>query len=76
MRVNILNKIHERNLNISIVASQLPCTYSNFHKLCNEKTNSIRFDILEPLCKILNCGVEELLIIEDTEEDLEDDYTI
>lgn len=73
MIINIANKIQEKNLNLAIVAKEAGCTYKNLHNLCNGKTQSIRFDILEKLCNILNCGVEELLILE---EESNEDYSI
>lgn len=73
MIVNILNKIYERDLNIALVAKEVGFTYSKFYNLCNGKTQSIKFETLEKLCKLLHCGVEDLLVIE---EESDEDYSI
>ena len=66
VRVNIDKLVYERGLSMRGLSKQVGCSYSNLCKLCKNETSSIRFDILERLCNTLECGVEELLVIENT----------
>ena len=38
-------------------------SYSNFNSMVEMKTKSIRYENIDKLCKILECNVEELIII-------------
>jgi len=74
MKINLLSLLYQQGLSQNEVCKQLNCTYANFNKLCNGKTNSIKFETLEKLCKILNCGVQDILVIEEKTGD--GDYSI
>lgn len=66
MKVNISKIAYEKGLSLRGLSKQVGCSYSNLLKLSDNKTCSIRFDILEKLCYALECGVEEILVIENT----------
>jgi putative transcriptional regulator len=74
MRINIIYLANKKGRNLTSLAEEVGCTYKNLWKLCNGKTNSIKFNVLERLCKILECGVEDILVVEEESED--GDYSI
>lgn len=49
----------ERSLNW--VATKTNLSYSSLHKLVNNKTTSISFDVLDKLCELFNCKVEDII---------------
>lgn len=49
----------ERSLNW--VATKTNLSYSSLHKLINNKTTSISFDVLDKLCELFNCKVEDII---------------
>ena len=46
------------------LANEINMGYPNLMKLCNNETDSIHFDILENICKALNCTPNDILKIE------------
>ena len=45
------------------LAKEVGITYPNLVKLCNNKTESIKFDILNKICNILECTPNDILTI-------------
>lgn len=39
-------------------------TAGNLNNLCNNKTTSIQFSILDKICEALNCEVSDILVYE------------
>lgn len=58
LRVNDILK--ERKITKYWLAERVNMSYGNFTKMTNNKTNSIRFDVLEKLSDNLNCTIDEL----------------
>lgn len=46
------------------LSKQIGVTYPTMMKICNNKTESIKFDIAEKICNALNCKLDDWLIIE------------
>jgi DNA-binding Xre family transcriptional regulator len=68
MYVNLLNILNERKISLKNFAQDLPCDYSSIWKFANNKTKRVEFKMLESMCKSLNIGIEELLIIDNEEK--------
>lgn len=68
MYVNLLNILNERKISLKNFANVLPCDYSSIWKFANNKTKRVEFKMLESICKELNIGVEELLIIDNKDK--------
>ena len=49
---------------------RMQISYTNFLKIINNETRSIRFDNLEKLSTILNCSIDDLFEKVDEPEDL------
>lgn len=74
-RLNMAIKVHlsrimgEKRIKISELADMTGLHRNGITKLYNEKTDGIKFDTLEKLCRALDCSVGELIeIIEDGEK--------
>lgn len=39
-------------------------SYSNFNAMIEMKTKSIKYDNIDKLCKILECNISDLIIVE------------
>lgn len=65
MRVNLLNIIYNKGISLSSLSKVVGCSYSNLSNLAHNRTKSIQFDLLEKLCRVLDCEISELLVLED-----------
>ena len=43
---------------------RLGMSYQNFNKMVNNETSSIRYEVIEEICKLLNCTPNDLFIME------------
>jgi len=57
-----------QKMNISDVARQSGLNRSTISLLYHEKATRVDLDVLEKLCKIFNCGVGEMLEINEGEQ--------
>ena len=64
MKVNIDMLLKKRNKTRYWLSKQIGITYPNIKKLADNNTESIKFKILEDICNVLNCKLDELLILE------------
>lgn len=50
---------------------QLGMSYQNFNRMVNNETKSIRYEMIETLCQVLECTPDDLFVIDfDTPEGL------
>jgi len=54
----ILNK-EERSLNW--VATKTNIAYTTLHKFCNNKTSSVSYSVLDSLCTLFKCNIEDII---------------
>lgn len=47
---------------------RLGMSYQNFNKMVNNETSSIRYEVIEEICKLLNCTPNDLFIMDLSEE--------
>ena len=45
------------------LAQKTNITYQNIVKICNDKTTSMNFDVLEKLCAVLDCTPNDIFDI-------------
>ena len=55
--------LEEQDKSMYWLAQQTNTSYPTIHKLANNKTESIKFEILEGICRALNCSIGEVFII-------------
>lgn len=64
MHVDIKKILVDRAKTIRWLSNEVGCNYASLWKLCNNKSKKIDFVLLEKICKCLECGVEDVLVIE------------
>ena len=64
MRVNIDTILEKQGKTRYWLAKEAGYSYPNLMKLCNGETESVKFEVLEGICKALDCSLNDILIIE------------
>jgi len=64
VKINIDDILKKQDKTRYWLSKKINFTYPNLVRLCNNETESIRFDVLEKICKALNCTPNDILIIE------------
>ena len=44
---------------------QLGLSYQNFNNMITNKTKSIKYEMIENLCEIFDCSIEDLFVVVD-----------
>ena len=66
MKINIKNKLDEKGMSRYELAQRIGVTYPTITSIYKGESTSVKFDILESICKELNCSLDEILIFDDT----------
>lgn len=65
MRINIKDKLKEKGITRYELAKRIGVTYPTITSIYNGESTSIKFEILEALCKELNCSPVDILVSDD-----------
>lgn len=65
MKISIQKKLEEKGISRYEFANRIGVTYPTIDKIYKQKSESIKFDILESICKELDCTPSDILIIDD-----------
>ena len=65
MKINIKDKLEEKGISRYELAQRIGVTYPTITSIYNSNSTSVKFDILEAICKELNCSLDEILIFDD-----------
>ncbi len=65
MKLSIVNKLKENNMSRYELAKRIGVTYPTIDKIYRGESTSIKFEILEAICKELNCSPSDILDSED-----------
>ena len=65
MKINIKNKLQEKGITRYELAKRIGVTYPTIDNIYKGTSTSIKFDILEAICKELNCSLDEILSFDD-----------
>lgn len=65
MKIDIKNKLDEKGISRYELAQRIGVTYPTITSIYNSNSTSVKFDILEAICKELNCSLDEILIFDD-----------
>ena len=65
MKISIQKKLKEKGISRYELANRIGVTYPTIDKIYKQKSESIKFDILESICKELDCTPSDILIIDD-----------
>ena len=66
MKIDIKNKLDEKGISRYELAQRIGVTYPTITSIYKGESTSVKFDILESICKELNCSLDEILIFDDT----------
>lgn len=67
MKITIQEKLKEKNMTRYELAKRIGVTYPTIDNIYKGTSTSIKFEILESICKELDCLLEEILIFDDPE---------
>lgn len=67
MRLSIQDKLKEKNMTRYELAKKIGVTYPTIDKIYKGESTSIKFDILESICKELDCSPIEILDSDDNQ---------
>ncbi|MCM1235677.1 MAG: helix-turn-helix transcriptional regulator [Ruminococcus flavefaciens] len=65
MKISIQNKLKEIGMSRYELARRIGVTYPTIDNIYKEKSTSIKFEILEAICIVLNCSPTEILTSDD-----------
>lgn len=66
MKIFIQEKLKEKCMTRYELAKRIGVTYPTIDNIYKSTSTSIKFEILESICKELDCLLDEILIFEDT----------
>lgn len=61
IRLTALSLLEKKGKSKYWLYKQLGMSYQNFNKMINNETRSIQYEMVEKMCKILECSPNELL---------------
>lgn len=61
MKVILNETLKKKNISQYKLAKDTGIAASTLNNLCNNKTTSIQFKVLDKICSILNCNVSDIL---------------
>lgn len=65
MKINIKDKLEEKNMTRYELAKRIGVTYPTIDNIYKGTSTSIKFDILESICKELDCLPTDILVFDD-----------
>lgn len=65
MRLNIKPKLEEKGISRYELAKLVGITYPTVDSIYKGKSTSIKLEILENICKVLECTPNEILVFDD-----------
>ena len=66
MKIDIKNKLDEKGISRYELAQRIGVTYPTITSIYKGESTSVKFDILEAICRELDCSLDEILIFDDT----------
>lgn len=63
MKINIDEILKQRNQSRYWLAKETGITYPNITNLCNGKTSSIKFEMIDKICRVLQCTPNDIFVI-------------
>jgi len=65
MQIKIDDVLNENGKSRYWLAKEIGVTYPTMLNLCNNNTTSIKFEIMEKICKVLNCKPNDIFKIDE-----------
>lgn len=67
IKVKLLDILKKEERSLNWVATKTGISYSTLHKLSNNDTKSVSFDVLDKICSLFKCNIEDILEHNDSE---------
>ena len=67
VKLNVLSLLKENGKTKYWLYKRLGMSYQNFNKMVNNETTSIRYEVIEEICQLLNCSPNDLFCDEEGE---------
>ena len=67
MKINIKHKLEEKGISRYELAKNVGVTYPTIDNIYKGNSSSIKLEILESICKELDCSLDEILIFDDAD---------
>ena len=67
MKINIKQKLEEKGVSRYELAKNVGVTYPTIDNIYKGNSSSIKLEILESICKELDCSLDEILIFDDAD---------
>ena len=64
MKINIKDKLKEKNMSRYELAKRINVSYPTISSIYNGESTSIKFEILEAICIELDCTPNDIIIVE------------
>lgn len=74
MKLNIKDKLNEKNMTRYELAKRIGVTYPTITAIYNGENTAIKLDILEAICRELECTPDDIIIPEDPQLNLRIEY--
>lgn len=74
MKLNIKNKLQEKNMTRYELAKRIGVTYPTITAIYNGENTAIKLDILESICRELECTPDDIIIPDDPALNLRIEY--
>lgn len=65
MKIDIKKQLNDNNMTRYELAKRIGVTYPTITSIYNGESSSVKLDILESICKELNCSLDDILIFKD-----------
>lgn len=65
VKLNVIKLLEEKGCTKYWLYKQLGMSYQNFNKMINNQTSSIRYEVIEAMCQLLECSPNDLFIFTD-----------
>lgn len=65
MKINIKNRLDQLGMSRYELAKRVGVTYPTITSIYNGESSSIKFEILESICRVLKCTPNDIIIPED-----------
>ena len=64
VKLNVLELLEKQGRSKYWLYKQLGMSYQNFNRMVNNETKSIRYEMIETLCQVLDCTPNDLFEID------------
>ena len=61
IRIKLQSLLDKEERSLHWVSSKTNISYATLHKFCNNKTNAVSYSVLDNLCKLFNCNIEDIM---------------